>query len=44
MAQDHERRDIEIRHDERRVWIPGHYQPGFLGIFRVWVDGHWERR
>ncbi|BAU11934.1 hypothetical protein LEP3755_24580 [Leptolyngbya sp. NIES-3755] len=28
----------------RRVWIPGHYEPGFLGIGRKWVEGHWEQR
>jgi hypothetical protein len=34
----------EFHHDDRGVWIPGHYKPGFLGLFRVWVDGHWEHR
>lgn len=34
-----------IRRDEaRRVWIPGHYESGFLGIGRHWVEGHWENR
>lgn len=28
----------------RRVWIPGHYESGFLGIGRKWVAGHWEER
>ena len=34
----------EFHHDGRGVWIPGHYKSGFLGIGRVWVAGHWERR
>jgi len=35
----------EVRRDsERRVWIPGHWEPGFLGIGRKWVAGHWETR
>ncbi len=28
----------------RRVWIPGHWESGFLGIGRRWVEGHWEYR
>ena len=45
------RRDVrqDIRQDlrrnqVRRVWIPGHWEPGFLGIGRKWVEGHWEER
>ncbi|HEY9612395.1 hypothetical protein [Allocoleopsis sp.] len=38
------RRD-EIRRDApKRVWIPGHWESGFLGIGRKWVEGHWEFR
>ncbi len=37
------RRD-DFRRDDRRVWIPGHYKPGLLGLFSIWVDGHWEGR
>jgi hypothetical protein len=33
-----------IRQNQRRVWIPGHYKPGFLGIGRKWVEGYWEYR
>lgn len=32
------------RQNIRRVWIPGHYERGFLGIGRRWVEGHWETR
>lgn len=28
----------------KRVWIPGHWESGFLGIGRKWVEGHWEER
>jgi hypothetical protein len=40
-------RNHNIRRDEhqlnyRKVWIPGHYEPGFLGIGRYWVDGYWQ--
>jgi hypothetical protein len=28
----------------KRVWIPGHWEAGFLGIGRKWVEGHWEER
>lgn len=44
------RREEALRNQERRrdavrrVWIPGHYEPGFLGIGRKWVEGHWEER
>jgi hypothetical protein len=37
-------------HHQRRhqtsnqVWIAGHYEPGFLGLGRKWVEGHWETR
>lgn len=37
-----DRRDL--RREERRVWISGHFEPGFLGIGRHWVEGHWETR
>lgn len=42
-------RRVEIRQpvrrvEPRRVWIPGHWEPGFLGIGRKWVEGHWENR
>ena len=36
-----DRRDAR-RPEFRRVWVQGHYQPGFLGIGRRWVPGHWE--
>ncbi len=29
------------RRDDQRVWIAGHYESGFLGIGRRWVDGYW---
>jgi hypothetical protein len=29
------------RRDDQRVWIPGHYESGFLGIGRRWVEGYW---
>ena len=36
-------RQAEIRRNApRRVWIPGHWESGFLGIGRKWVEGHWE--
>jgi len=45
------RRDVDYRRDrdyrrERtfQVWIPGHYEAGFLGIGRRWVPGHYETR
>lgn len=34
----------DYRQESRRVWIPGHWEAGFLGIGRRWVDGHWEYR
>lgn len=38
-------RQVEYRRQEGiRVWIPGHWEPGFLGIGRRWVEGHWEVR
>lgn len=37
-----DRRDAIRRDEPRRVWIPGHWEPGFLGIGRKWVEGHWE--
>ena len=51
-SQNYDRRD-EVRRDEfrrdefrhaDRVWIPGHYERGFLGLVRRWVEGHWEVR
>jgi hypothetical protein len=48
---DNNRRSDNWRNDQyyqqygnRRVWIPGHWEPGFLGIGRKWVEGHWEYR
>lgn len=38
------RREEGRRDAPRRVWIPGHWEPGFLGIGRKWVEGHWEDR
>lgn len=32
------------QYGNRRVWIPGHWEAGFLGIGRRWVAGHWEYR
>jgi hypothetical protein len=32
------------QYGNRRVWIPGHWERGFLGIGRRWVEGHWEYR
>ncbi len=44
-ARREEFRRNEFRRDEhRRVWIPGHWESGFLGIGRKWVAGHWETR
>ncbi|XGV98720.1 MAG: hypothetical protein ACAF41_07220 [Leptolyngbya sp. BL-A-14] len=43
-----DRRDNDWRRDrrdyQRRVWIPGHWERGFLGIGRKWVAGHYESR
>ncbi len=45
LRRDEIRQREAIRRDQaRRVWIPGHYEPGFLGIGRKWVEGHWENR
>ncbi len=48
---DNNRRNDNWRNDQyyqqygnRRVWIPAHWEPGFLGIGRRWVEGHWEYR
>ncbi len=48
---DNNRRSDNWRNDRyyeqygnRRVWIPAHWEPGFLGIGRRWVEGHWEYR
>ncbi len=38
------RREELRRNEARRVWIPGHWESGFLGIGRHWVEGHWENR
>lgn len=32
------------RDQHRRVWVPGHWDTGFLGIGRHWVPGHDENR
>jgi hypothetical protein len=32
------------RRERRRVWVPGHYESGLLGIGRRWVEGRWEYR
>jgi hypothetical protein len=37
-------RQSQNRPNEHRVWIAGHYEPGFLEIRRKWVEGHWEVR
>jgi hypothetical protein len=37
-------RQAQNRPVERRVWVAGHYEPGFLGIGRRWVAGRWEVR
>ena len=37
------RRDQDRRFD-REIWIPAHYESGFLGLGRRWVEGHWETR
>lgn len=44
IRQDEIRRDEIHRDASRRVWIPGHWESGFLGIGRKWVEGHWEFR
>ncbi len=38
------RREEARRESSRRVWIPAHWESGFLGIGRKWVAGHWETR
>lgn len=35
-------RDNDRRYEVRRVWVPGHWESGFLGIGRRWVEGRWE--
>ena len=37
-------RDDRDWHHDWRVWIPRHWQPGFLGIGGHWVEGHWAYR
>jgi hypothetical protein len=37
-------REAARRQVSKRVWIPGHWESGFLGIGRKWVEGHWEER
>lgn len=32
------------QYGSRKVWIPGHWESGFLGIGRKWVEGHWDYR
>lgn len=39
-----DRRDNRRWENQRRVWIPGHWERGFLGIGRKWVAGHYEYR
>lgn len=34
----------ELRHNEHQVWVPGHNESSFLGLFSHWVEGHWEDR
>ncbi len=34
----------ELRHNEHQVWVPGHNESGFLGLFSHWIEGHWEDR
>ena len=29
------------RDEHHRVWIPGHWDNGFLGIGRHWIPGHY---
>ncbi len=38
--QNYQNRD----HQDDRIWVPGHYQAGFLGFGRTWVEGHWQYR
>ena len=42
--QEQYRRYDTRRDAHRRVWIPGHWESGFLGIGRKWVEGHWQNR
>jgi hypothetical protein len=42
--QEQYRRYDSRRDAHRRVWIPGHWESGFLGIGRKWVEGRWENR
>ena len=49
LRRDEPRREALRRQDTRRdvsnrVWVPGHWEPGFLGIGRKWVEGHWAQR
>ena len=37
-------RDADRREQPRRVWISGHWESGFLGIGRKWVEGHYAYR
>ncbi len=41
---DHDWRYSNRRDSQRQVWIPGHWERGFLGIGRKWVAGHYEKR
>ena len=38
------RYDGDRRDQQRRIWIPSHWESGFLGIGRRWVEGHYENR
>ncbi|PSB26819.1 hypothetical protein C7B82_18365 [Stenomitos frigidus ULC18] len=42
--RDNDRWNNNRRDQQRRVWIPGHWESGFLGIGRKWVEGHYENR
>ncbi|MBW4695888.1 MAG: hypothetical protein KME27_29595 [Lyngbya sp. HA4199-MV5] len=42
--RDNDWRDNNRRDYQRRVWIPGHWERGFLGIGRKWVAGHYAYR
>ncbi len=43
--QEQTRRAAEIRRAaSHKVWVPGHWEAGFLGIGRHWVDGQWVNR
>ncbi len=37
-------RNSNQQNSRNRVWIPGHWERGFLGIGRKWVAGHYDDR